>query len=124
MTSDQRAGGEAPEERELVIRANDRRPTHAGMNATLARLGIDVDWSKEAVEQLADAAVAAQEFARRYPDRAQALVHDPESMLRALVEDGLLPGPVEALEAALAATRRQTVAKLGGPPVTFRIADG
>lgn len=106
---------------EVLIRANNRRLTPAAVNATMRRLGLDVEWSPEAVEQLKAAAVAAREYLRRHPEQAEELVRDPESVLQALVTDGLLLTRVDALKAALAATRRTaTVPEIA---VAIRIED-
>lgn len=102
---------------ELLIRANNRRATPATVNATMRRFGLDVEWSGEAVEQLRAAAVAAREYVRLHPEQADALVRDPESVLRALVTEGLLSTRVDALEAALAATRGHAHA----PEIPLRI---
>jgi hypothetical protein len=96
--------------RDLLIRPNKRRATPATVNATMRRLGLDVKWSKEAVEQLMAAAAVARQYVRRHPEQADALVRDPEAVLRALVTEGLLSTPVDALEAALTATRRHSTA--------------
>jgi hypothetical protein len=98
--------------------------TPAAVNATMARLGLHVEWSEEAVQQLAAAAAAARAYVRRHPDQAEALVHEPERVLRALVDEGLLTIPVEALEAALAATRRQAARPAPpGAPLRIRVDD-
>lgn len=114
----------AQPERELLIRAGRRRPTAAAVNATMARLGLDVEWSEEAVEQLVAAAAAAREYVRRHPEQAQALAHEPEAVLRALRDEGLLPAPVEALEAALAQTCRQVRPPQAPVRLAFEVSDG
>ena len=106
---------------ELLIRANKRPVTPSAVNATMRRLGLNVEWSAEAVEQLKAAAAAAREYVRQHPEKAEELVRDPESVLQALVTEGLLRTPVDALLAALAATRRTAAA----PEMTLaiRVAD-
>jgi hypothetical protein len=124
MSAYEAGSSAAQPERELLIREGRRQPTAAAVNATMARLGLDVEWSEEAVEQLVTAASAAREYVRRHPERAQALVHDPEAVLQALRDEGLLSTPVEALEAALAQTRRQVSPPRAGVRLAFEVADG
>jgi hypothetical protein len=84
-----------------------RHRTAAGANSELARLGVNVKLSDEALEQLVHARDAAEEFQRRYPERAALLAGDREALLRALVEEGLLTARLDALDAAAAKVRRQ-----------------
>jgi hypothetical protein len=76
------------------------------------------------VEQLVTAATAAREYVRRHPEQAQALAHEPEAVLQALRDEGLLSAPVEALEGALAQTRRRLRPPHAAVRVTFEVSDG
>lgn len=84
-----------------------RHRTAAGVNSELARLGVTVKLSDEALQQLVQARDAAEEFQQRYPERAASLAGDREALLRAVVEEGLLTTPIDALEAAAAKVGRQ-----------------
>lgn len=91
----------------LRIRPAERRPTTAEVNATMARLGIEVEWSDEAVQQLLEAAAAADEYLRAFPEQAETLARDPETFLREMADKGILSTPVDSLKGALAATRKK-----------------
>ncbi len=85
---------------------NDRRqPTTAEVNATMARLGIGVEWTDDAVQQLTEAARAIEAHLRDHPEHRAAFEHDPAAMLRSLAARGVLRTPVDELHAALSATR-------------------
>jgi hypothetical protein len=101
---------------DLVIRAARRAPTPTAVNAAMRHLGIDVEWSDMAVAQLAEAAAAVKKYLEHHPGHAQAFVHDPDSVLRAVVDEGLLTTPVDALQAALAATREGMRRRGGDTP--------
>lgn len=92
----------------LRVRPTEERPSAAEVNETLARLGIDVEWSEEAVDQLLEAAAAANEYLGAHPDQRAALARDPEALLRKLSDGGVLKSAPDALRAALEATRKKT----------------
>lgn len=115
------AQGGLPDGR-LSVRPTERPPARADVNATMKRLGLDVDWSEEAVQQLIDAAAAADEYLRQFPEQAETLARDPKTVLREMADKGFLATPMDALETALAATTKQ-VGKRKPPKNPFRVTE-
>lgn len=79
-------------------------PSAAEVNATMEHLGLPANWSDEAVEQMGQAAVAADHFLAQYPDEAARLAHDPEALIRTVTELNLLEAPTDQLLARRAAS--------------------
>lgn len=57
--------------------------------------------------QLNEAAAAADEYLREFPEQAEALARDPERTLKEMADKGILSVPVGSLVSALAKTRKK-----------------